>query len=487
MKKFTVKPKIFQGNRYFIGSLTGAPKENYIYMGRSAEIGPLVNIFLDISNPHVVAIFGKRGTGKSYTLGTLMEGMCTSEKITSISHINKDTAILLFDTLGIFQWSDIILSQDSDKKIIQEQIRFQRNWEIKNESLEIEIWSPKGMDISVRKYKEFKFNTFDLDSLDWGYLLDVDIYQDRIGQLIGDVYEKVVNEGWFDYSNKKYLPKRWYSLDDLINCAKYDKEINDYYHVETRRAVIQQLACIKRNPIFHSNIEINEISKKLNVSNTDESIENHLKIKEKAMLADFLKPGKLSILLLHKLSNELRYVIIMSLIRKIMKLRMETSEKEKNLKILNFTKEEAEKLEQDIRNGVPPIWIVVDEAQNFLPSERKTRATDELVRLVREGRNFGLSFMFTTQQPSAIDQRILSQVDIMIIHKLTVQNDIEYIKKNLKSSFPEEIKYGNDILNFDELLKRLDVGQSVISDTESPRAFVVDIRPRVSVHGGFSI
>jgi hypothetical protein len=113
-------------------------------------------------------------------------------------------------------------------------------------------------------------------------------------------------------------------------------------------------------------------------------------------------------------------------------------------------------------------------------------ATDVLVKLVREGRNFGLSFMFTTQQPSAIDQRILAQVDTIIAHKLTVQTDIDYVKRNLKSNLPDEVRYANATLSFDKLVRALDVGQAVVSNTETERAFILDVRPRVSVHGGFA-
>jgi DNA helicase HerA-like ATPase len=205
-------------------------------------------------------------------------------------------------------------------------------------------------------------------------------------------------------------------------------------------------------------------------------------------LNSLLKPGHLSVLLLHKISDELRFVLIISLIRKIMQARIETSELEKNLKILpNLTNEEKRAIEEKIKQGIPPTWIVADEAQNFLPSERKTSATDILIRLVREGRNFGLSFMLTTQQPSAIDQRILAQVDTLIVHKLTVQGDIEYIKRNLKSALPEEVKYGNSILSFDDLLRMLDIGQAIVSNTEADRTFIMDVRPRISVHGGFGI
>ena len=55
----------------------------------------------------------------------------------------------------------------------------------------------------------------------------------------------------------------------------------------------------------------------------------------------------------------------------------------------------------------------------------------------------------------------------------------------MKTEFPAEIK--EDIRNLSprELLRDIERGQVVISDTNSPRAFVMQVRPRVSVHGGF--
>ena len=108
-----------------------------------------------------------------------------------------------------------------------------------------------------------------------------------------------------------------------------------------------------------------------------------------------------------------------------------------------------------------------------------------LIRYVREGRNYGLSFMVATQQPTAIDDRLLAQVDTIVAHKLTVQNDIDYVRKNLKSNLPQEVIHSSRSLDFNEVMRSLDVGQALVSNTETERAFIVDIRPRISVHGGF--
>lgn len=485
MKKFTVKPKLSHTRRILIGNQDEG--QEHIFLGQLAEAGQLVKVDFDLAIPHVVGIFGKRGSGKSYSLGSFLEGLCTKESRTSISTISKTQAALLFDTLGIFQWLNVPLSPDSDSEVIRKQALIHRGWQIRSEPLEVQIWAPRGMERSARQYNEFTINCADFTASDWGYLFGWDIVQDKMGQLLNETYEKVVNEGWTD-GRSNYRPKPRYGIEDLIECVQGDTGISADYHRETIRAVRQQLSVYWRNPLFQPKRKTPTGLERRNIKaegSEDEGL--GAECREGASLISLLKPGQLSVLLLHKMSDDLRFVVIVSLIRKIMQARIETSEMEKNLRILpNLTDDERNTIRKKISEGIPPAWIVADEAQNFLPSERKTTATDVLIRLVREGRNSGLSFMLTTQQPSAIDQRILAQIDTLIIHKLTVQGDIEHIKRNMKSVWPKEVKYGNNVLSFNDLLRSLDIGQAIVSNTEADRTFIMDIRPRVSVHGGFA-
>ena len=486
MKKFTVRPRITHAGQITIGSLNGGNEK--IYLGRLAETGQLTRLDFDVSNPHVVAIFGKRGSGKSYTLGGIIEGLCTKQNNSSISAISRNQAILLFDTLGIFQWMDVPLSLDSPQELVREQASYQKGWDLQNEPLDIKIWTPSGTPSGLRQYDEFTINCADFTASDWGYLFGLDILQDRMGQLISDAYEKVVNEGWAD-GLRTYDPQPRYAIEDLMDCIQSDVELNNSYHSETKRAVLQQLSIYWRNPLFQPKRRVPTVIKSLvDKGEISQDILKSFESLEGVALPVLLKPGQLSILLLHKLSEELRFVIIVALIRKIMESRIITSELEKSLKILpKVQNREREAISERISHGIPPTWIVADEAQNFLPSERKTTATEVLVRLVREGRNVGLSFVLTTQQPYAIDQRILSQADTIICHKLTVQGDIEYVKRNWKSALPENISYGNTVLSLESLLRTLDIGQSIISNTEAERTFIIDVRPRISVHGGFGV
>ncbi|AEB08770.1 protein of unknown function DUF87 [Desulfobacca acetoxidans DSM 11109] len=459
MKKFTTKPKVFRSSPGYAGTPQFESK-SWVYLGRLGEAGALTDVRFDTDMAHVVALFGKRGSGKSYTLGTLLEGLCTQHHESTIASNPRNKSILLFDTLGVFQWMSILLKEDSQKEILKEQFALRRGWPVKPEPLDIAIWIPKGTRTSgtPADHLEFSVDCSDFAAEDWGYLLGLDIYQDRMGQLLNDAYIKVTLEGWSD-NNRRYKPKPQYSIEELISCVKNDVELNTAYQGETLRAVLQQLMTYRRNPLFEH---------------------------QGTTLQEFLKPGRMSVIVMNKMSDELRLIVMSALLRRLIALRVKASEAEKHLKILeNITNQEKADLQEVLANSVPSTWVCIDEAQNILPAERRTSATDIIVKYVREGRNYGLSFMVATQQPTAIDPRILAQVDTLIVHKLTVQGDIDYIRKNIKSNLPEEVKYANSVLDFSQLLRSLDVGQAVVSNTETERAFVMDVRPRISVHGGF--
>lgn len=459
MKKFTTRSRVFKHSPAQFG-MHGESTSSWVYLGRLAEAGPLVDVRFDTGLAHVVGLFGKRGSGKSYTLGTVLEGLCAREHETSISLNPRTNAVLLFDTLGIFQWVNISLNEKSRKEMIQRQFAVRRGWTIQSEPLDAVIWIPRGSGegTGTLGFKEFTIRSSEFAAEDWGYLLGLNIYQDRMGQLLNDAFIKVTAEGWND-GNKAHKPSPVYSLSSLIKCIEADGELCSAYAPETRRAIRQQLCTYERNPIFSD---------------------------DGTSLQELLRPGRMSVIVMNKMSDELRLIVVAAFLRQLIASRIRASEIEKHLALLESVPAgEQTRFEAAMKESIPPTWVAIDEAQNILPSERGTAATEVIVKYVREGRNYGLSFMVATQQPTAIDPRILAQVDTLIAHKLTVQSDVDYVRKNMKSNMPDEVKFANAVLSFDEILRGLDVGQALVSNTETERAFLLDIRPRVSVHGGF--
>jgi DNA helicase HerA-like ATPase len=203
-------------------------------------------------------------------------------------------------------------------------------------------------------------------------------------------------------------------------------------------------------------------------------------------LSELLQPGRLSVLLLSGVPDDVRLVAVFLTVRKLLFARAQASEAAKTLE-LGFAAEpdDRKRIEAILNEAPPKTWVVIDEAQNVFPSERQTAASEILLRFVREGRNFGLSLAFTTQQPSAIDARIMAQVDTLLAHTLTVQRDLQNILTNQKSREPTRIQLRGHDIALADAIRQLEVGQAYISNTDAERGLFLDVRPRTSIHGGF--
>ena len=463
MKRYGLYPELHTEADWFVfGTESGKPEE-WLFTGRLAEYGQRYNVKFDVTKEKVIAIFGKRGQGKSYTLGSLIEGMVTEKSPSSISAVKRERAVLLFDTLNIFQWMNIPLaSQGKRYDEIQKQAEAMAGWDISPESLAVDIWVPGGYRyrLTSSKFHDLFLNIADFTIEDWGALLGLDMVRDIKGQFLTEIYQKVVILGWTDDSSSFRRPNQNYGIQDLIECIENDEDRETgIYRSETRRAILQQLRAYQRHPIFYG---------------------------DGTPLKDILKPGRIAVILLNRLPEDMRSVLVATLVRRIIQERAEASENIKDLMVNPELDEDIwRQKEESVKYAIPKACIVIDEAQNVIPFVGKTSATESLIKLVKEGRNFGLSFVVTTQQPRALDMNVLSQVETFIIHKLVSQADIDFVLDNLKCPFPLEFKDHDNTLSPRELIRDISVGQAVVSDTNSSRSFVMEIRPRISVHGGF--
>lgn len=104
-----------------------------------------------------------------------------------------------------------------------------------------------------------------------------------------------------------------------------------------------------------------------------------------------------------------------------------------------------------------------------------------------EGRNYGLSLWLATQRPKgAISDAAISQIDTFIVHRLSVNDDINAVCSLLQNAQPEKIRKGSTQIDLGYLIRSLEVGQALISSSTSdaPRLVVATIRPRMVAHGG---
>ena len=419
-----------------------------LLLGRLNEGGPLRDVRIDTGSESVIAIFGKRGSGKSYTLGVIAEALgATAPQDSSISSVSGAHGALLLDTLDIFWSTEVRLTDENESH--RAAIQDLKSWQIDAPDVAVRVWVPKGFRAAFTpdRYSDFSIATSELSGDDIADLMDVDSQRDAQGQLILEVVDKSRESG------------RSFSFGTMLDILETDVDIERYYAPQSIRAARQRLRHFASLPIFD-----------------DES---------GTSLAELIVPGQLSVLELGQLPNSLRAVIASVLLRRLHRERAEASSAEKQLRLNSrLSADERRRIEDFVSHALPPTWVLVDEAQNILPSERSVKSSDAVVRFVREGRNFGLSFVLTTQQPSAVDQRILAQADTVICHKLTVAADIARMRENLKCAEPATVNDGPTILDLAAFLRRLDRGEAVVTNSESERLFALAVRPRVVPHGG---
>lgn len=78
--------------------------------------------------------------------------------------------------------------------------------------------------------------------------------------------------------------------------------------------------------------------------------------------------------------------------------------------------------------------IFIEEAQNYLSSEKISAGNGIFERLAKEGRKFHLGLVYVTQQPSAIDEKISSQTENIIAMHLSNLSDTMILGK-IKDKF----------------------------------------------------
>jgi DNA helicase HerA-like ATPase len=341
------------------------------------------HIYLDSLNPHVVFVCGARGSGKSYVLGVIAEELALK---------NKDVGAIVVDPIGVF-WSMRFPNKE------EKEVQSLGSWGIMPQGLDnLKVFIPRGIAASVPK------STFDgtfaiqpslLTVEDWCLTFNIERFSPT-GLLMEKALTKV-RDGFTDTDEKKIKPKgSAYGLDDMVYCLEKDNELNSRdrgYKQDSIRALVSRFEAAKNWGIFdQKGTPLGELSR-----------QNQLTILDTSFLED-----------------NVTALVIGVLARRILAARKLSARKEaaKRLKTVSMD----ELLELDI----PPTWLFIDEAHTLIPSGNvSTPATSALVEYVKQGRRPGCSLVFATQQPSAIDSRVLSQLDVLIAHKLVFDDDIK--------------------------------------------------------------
>ena len=395
------------------------------------------DIYFDSLNPHVVFVCGARGSGKSYDLGVIAEELALK---------NPNIGTIVIDPIGVF-WS--MRHPNKEEKEIAELTK----WGMLPQGLHnLKVFIPEGMAEKVPKTTydaTFAMPPIILTADDWCLTFGIERFSPT--GLLLDLVLKRVEHGYKNLQGKSIKAKeKGFSLEDLIECLHSDSELNSRergYKQDSIRALASRFEAAKTWGIF------------------DE---------KGTPLAELSREGQLTIIDTSFLEDNVSALVIGILSRRILAARKLSTRKEAAKKFKTMDVDELLEVE------IPPTWLFIDEAHTLIPSGNvKTPATTALVEYVKQGRRPGCSLVFATQQPSAIDAKVLSQLDILITHKLVFDDDIKAVYRRAPTIIPMQYKRSN-------FIKTMPIGTGMVADRseETSRAFVLRIRPRMSQHEG---
>ena len=405
-------------------------KRGLVYLGKGyVKMGQYTSlsnpIYMDVARSHVVLVSGKRGSGKSYSLGVI------AEELSQIPEEARNIASLIFDTMGIF-WT-MKYENNKDKQLLSE-------WNLETKKLPVKIFVPykyfeeyknKGVPVD----EPFALNVSDMKAEDWVLVFGLDIIHPVSVLIERAIYR--LNESLADYDISNIIL-------NIINDNDATKE--------DKNAATGLFEAASTWGIFAS------------------------KGDKETRIKDLVTPGITSVLDLSVYNSvgafNVRALVIGLVCRKLFSERMMARKEEEvdSIRYGNYSTYSSSR-------ESPLVWIFVDEAHEFLPREGKTPASDSLIQLLREGRQPGLSLVLATQQPGEIHRDVMTQSDIVLSHRLTAQPDIEALNKIMQTYLLEGIKKSIDDL---PNLK----GSAIILDDNSERIYPMRVRPRFTWHGG---
>lgn len=389
---------------------------DHILLGKNTGDGGFVDIPCTTSQR--ILVCGKTGTGKSYTLGVLVE---------ELAILGRDI-VLVVDPQGIF-WSTAQPNasfSEADKlwEFDREPRGFQVNVLVPGDPVErygdsqiVKEMERRGINI-----QELRLNPSDLTPEMWCDLFDLDI-----DGLQGIMLFKAARQ-----CGKRL--GREFLIDDL------EAEVMKLHGLDqTKEAIGRKLDMARDWQIFEEN-----------------------RYRE---IWEILQPDAVNILDLSVIAQGrygLRNLVLAVLATFIFRMRTIARRRE----ALGFP------------SDMKKVWLAIDEAHNFCPSGRSTLSKEILIRWAKEGRQPGLSLVVASQQPAALDSEILTQCGIRIVHRITSKDDYRAIdalsQDYLDEGLPTRIKQLSG------------PGQALVIDDERESVVPLQVRPRQSLHGGFS-
>jgi uncharacterized protein len=398
--------------------------KSYVTMGNYTSLSN--PIFMDIARPHVVLVSGKRGSGKSYSLGVIAEALSKLEFEEA-----QNIAPLIFDTMGIF-WT-MKYKNEKDRDLLGE-------WDLKAQNVPVKVFAPFGYfqeykDKGIEVDEEFAIKISELEATDWVSLFELK-FTDPIAVTIESVISELKKKGSFGFED----------ISDLISRA-------ENISIEVKNSAMALFDAAQTWKVFDEEKGTN--------------------------VRELISPGVTTVIDLSMYASlgafNVRALIIGLVSKRLFNERMAARKEEE----IQAVQHGLDYMSYKVLREMPLIWIFIDEAHEFLPNESvgKTPASDALVQLLREGRQPGISMVLATQQPGKIHSDAMTQSDIVISHRVTAELDVKALNSITQSYLYDSISAKLDGL------PRLK-GSAILLDDNSERIYPMRIRPRFTWHGG---
>ena len=79
------------------------------------------------------------------------------------------------------------------------------------------------------------------------------------------------------------------------------------------------------------------------------------------------------------------------------------------------------------------ILLVLEEAHRYISTDSTDQMNNYYIeKLAREGRKFGVNLMVSTQRPSEVSHTVISQCNSLIVHKITNNRDLDFIRNTIE-------------------------------------------------------
>lgn len=175
------------------------------------------------------------------------------------------------------------------------------------------------------------------------------------------------------------------------------------------------------------------------------------------------QPGQCSVLQLNEIDQQDQQVVVATLLRRVLRARMETS------KGKNGPSDE---------NYLPyPVFVLLEEAHHFAPASGDGISSGILKQVLSEGRKFGVGIGLISQRPGKLDADVLSQCMTHFIMRI-----VNPIDQNSVAGAVESV--GRDLL---QELASLSTGQVIIAGSSLNTPVICQTRTRLTRHGGISV